>query len=127
MRVQWVEVEGEGEEALMNALLGILRSFAQPPLPISQPPPLPSTLILPPPLPPTVIFVPSRASCQRTASFLKSHGIAAAALHGGSSLQQALDEQVLLQQGAIWCIGCISSSEREHAPTLTRGQLLRML
>ena len=117
MRVQWVEVEGEGEEALMNALLGILRSFAQPPLPISQPPPLP----------PTVIFVPSRTSCQRTAAFLKSHGIAAAALHGGSSLQQALDEQVLLQQGAIWCIGCISSSEREHSPTLTRGQLLRML
>jgi superfamily II DNA/RNA helicase len=95
MRVQWVEVEEEGEEALMNALLGILRAYPQLPLPTSEPLPLP----------PTVIFVPTRTSCQRTASFLKSNGIAAAALHGGSSLQQALDDQVLMQRRALSCIG----------------------
>ncbi len=104
MRVQWVEVEEEGEEALMNALLGILRAYPQLPLPISEQPPLP----------PTVIFVPTRTSCQRTALFLKSNGIAAAALHGGSSLQQALDDQALMHQRAISCIGRNFSRERKN-------------
>jgi superfamily II DNA/RNA helicase len=99
---QWVEVEGEGEEQLMHALLQVLRDFSS----VSSQ----SYPALPPPsplqnLPPAVIFTPTRSSCERTASFLTSSGFPAVALHGGCSLQHTLQQQQLLRQRVISCIG----------------------
>ena len=108
---QWVDVEGEGEETLMQALLQTLRiqasqSPSQAPSPLSsQSPSQSQSQSQLQSLPPTIIFTPTRSSCQRTASFLSSAGIAAAPLHGGCSLQQAQQLQLLLHTRAIACIG----------------------
>ena len=100
--MQWVDVESEGEEQLMHALLRILQGFSPVTAPSASSSSLPSSL---PSLPVTLIFTPTRSSCERTASFLSSAGFAAAALHGGFSLQHTLHQQQLLQQRAISCIG----------------------
>jgi hypothetical protein len=98
---QWVEVEGEGEQQLMHALLQVLRDFSSVSSQSSPAPPPSSPLHLPP----AVIFTPTRSSCERTASFLSSSGFPAAALHGGCSLQHTLQQQQLLHQRVISCIG----------------------
>jgi hypothetical protein len=90
-----VDVDSDGEEELMSALLRTLHAHA----PASLPVPLPKRL------PPTVIFAPTRSSCERIASFLCSSGIFAVALHGGCSMQHVLQQQLLLQKRDISCIG----------------------
>jgi superfamily II DNA helicase RecQ len=77
----------------MRALLRVLREFSS------------ASLSSPPSLPPTAIFAATRASCERTASFLCSAGMPAVALHGGCSVQHALHQQLLLQKRDISCIG----------------------
>jgi hypothetical protein len=103
----------------MHALLHILRDRSSVTSQL-QPPSLPL-------LPPTLIFTPTRLSCERTASFLSTVGFAASALHGGCSLQHILQQQQLLQQRAISCIGarlnpfpCFCPRRRVHGLVFSR-------